>query len=242
MNRETAAIFIVVAAMTAQPVLSQTGQTSQLQMAPLNAKLAPGQKFDEAKTWQLIIGAQPSNAIRWIQIPQWLAGKWESPGDEVSNIVDDVTGTATQTRKYTPGLKTAKWGCIRDIEGNVWENFKAPYLAQEGDSRSFVYEYEITSTNSNAMKVRRRTVYLELTRSNKIKNVSHFLDIIHFVPVAEGLHSQTRRHAFDLQGKPVVSVTLDRTYHLIGPFAEAGTEVKEAFRKYQESMGQQYEP
>jgi hypothetical protein len=56
------------------------------------------------------------------------------------------------------------------------------------------------------------------------------------------MHLQVRRHFYDREGKPTSSLTIDRTFHLIGPFTEGGGDTKEAFRKYQESMGQSYEP
>jgi hypothetical protein len=215
---------------------------AQVQMGPLNAKLAPGRKFDESSVWEILLGSQPTKATRFVKIPNWMVGKWESSGEEVSQVIDSKAGTSNPARQFFPGISKLEWGHIRDFDGNVWIAYQVPYIEHLSEG-SVVLVYELDfNPSSRSVIASKRSVRMQLTSSNKIKHVTQDFDYTHYVPLGDDLHMQNRKTMFDWQGRSVGAGTLDRTYHLVGQMQEPGPKLKELFRKYQESVGENIEP
>lgn len=91
---------------------------------PIEAKLLPGQIFDEAN---LPAGAS-GDTNNWYRIPKWLAGTWNKESQTNSYSLNYATKQEDTTSHTVVARGKGVWGTQTDIKGEIWEFNPAPYV------------------------------------------------------------------------------------------------------------------
>lgn len=114
------------------PVTTAAGRVLQGQvehhekLPPLDADLQAGAPFAESS-----IQKKARYASRWIKIPAWFAGTFQTDGSYIESAYDFATGKTVQVKQVVSSAGVEQHGQQKDSNGDIWH-----FYVESGTSKS----------------------------------------------------------------------------------------------------------
>lgn len=114
------------------PVTTAAGRVLQGQvehhekLPPLDADLQAGVPFAEST-----IQKKARYASRWIKIPVWFAGTFQTDGSYIESAYDFATGKTVQVKQVVSSAGVEQRGQQQDAQGDIWH-----FYIESGSSKS----------------------------------------------------------------------------------------------------------
>ena len=170
-------------------------------------------------------GTLDDKGNKWMVIPSWLAGTWESRCQtyiysydykEKANLIEQPLSISIR-RESTRGLQ-------KDARGQIWQYIETPYVRLTDKARSTTWELlldmEPLQTSAKSLTVRCFSEIARISKSEDKVNDDYFEEVTTtYEPAGDGIVKVTcTEDRYDLDGSPRSSSKSVSTEHRTRPF------------------------
>ncbi len=233
---------MLVSALAAGSAIAEVleGKIEHVQVMPsLSEDLQPGRRF----SLSLFEGESPSN--EWVQLPDWMAGKWSLKNETAVLRIDFRAGTTNTTPYNFRADSTFEYGMQKDRLGHVWHYIGTPYHSKTG--LMMFDEYHLVTGKHFNRSDEEEVAFTSVVTVARVRPIDRHItevfqqeSITSYRPIpSEGgtlikLSASTK--SFDKDGQPLVQTDNVARVKKIRPFTPInqyqGKNMKELFREF----------
>jgi hypothetical protein len=196
-------------------------------IAKLSKEIPARERQNEVHPTAQPRGTLETPVVEWLQIPKWMAGKWNKKGDQTTSYTDFKTGLTTPTNEWTADDMTVTWGCQFDRLGNIWHAYFLPFERDAVSGGKFV-KFVIVSlkreTNSSDQVVSRLHSIVTETAGGQVVDVYQQESLNDYVLLPSGqLENNSSNRDFTYAGRPTKEGALVSLFTKVGPFVPEAT-------------------
>lgn len=209
-------------------------------LPPLDAQYRPGARFDD------LTPAKVSPPNKWYQIPDWLAGTWQSKQHSLIYQFNYKTQKEWEAKnRFSYYLAEERFGKQKDKEGGIWDLPLAP-LVNKALSKDWVSYHHITKieylyVGEDGIVMRIRSVVTLVSRvGSEIASAYQQESISTRLPAGENLlRVRDSIKVYDVEGRPVRRSKVEAIATRVAPFEALnernGLDLKEMFFEFLKS-------
>ncbi len=209
-------------------------------LPPLEADLQSGAPFAESA-----IERKAKYAGKWLKIPAWFAGTFQTRETYIESAFDYATGKLVQLKRVVPSAGMEQRGQQRDLRGGIWH-----YYVESGASKTDQTLYqtyntvdwygpEVVSDDRVVMRIQATSLVVD-KNTGVIVDSFQREDLKTYVPRASNsIAVRYTSKSFDSRGNPRDMQTGRSIHQRVAPFAVVnngdGVDYRALFRDYLES-------
>jgi len=231
-------LLLLTCPCSAKVIEGMTDHSSGL--PPLDAKYRPGARFEDLSPAKIL----PPN--KWYQIPDWLAGRWQSKQHSLVYQFNYKTKKQWEAQnRFSYYLAEERFGKQKDRQGGIWDLPLAP-LVNKAASKDWVSYHYITNieylyVGDDGMVMRIRSVVTLVSRvSSEVVSAYQQESISTRLPAGENLlRVRDSIKVYDVEGNPLRRSKVEAIATRVSPFDELnernGLNLKEMFVEFLKS-------
>jgi hypothetical protein len=220
------AVFIIAIVLATAPCLSQDSQALQggisenVNLAPLDSSLAPGNRFDR-NTAESLIDTSKSRGT-WHMVPAWYTGERSTDQMTVTFSRDEKTHKEDRSTNRENRHSVMTVDTYKDKTGQTWEYDAQGFWIEGQSDDALHYNWVISrsstvTTNTECDHVIRGVGFHVDKQTHTIKNCDRSVSQITAVPISSTtIKSKTLQRLYDWQGHPTRTVATVCNYKSTG--------------------------
>jgi hypothetical protein len=204
-----------------KPTLKMTISRS-INLAPLDADVAPGQSFDKEKVNDLITKSNSGNS--WYKVPAWYAGKWQSNQtiqlfrrDEASGLEDFESHVQNWHNSNGIGNYADKTGQVWQYdEPGFWSDYDSPFNMEAKHFCRLSGTQKVATESEYAFDTEFLAFSVDKT-TKRITRCDRGTTEVSIHPTAPGIVvAHVIQRTFEWQGNPEIATVSEAEYKKTG--------------------------